>query len=111
MHRTRVPEDQISRLCANLDKLTSSVGEPFDLILVKAKPVGATPSCSLNNLRVGLEELVIDLLRSLHAEQTAVIRTIGRKVYNALNALHSFPLRRLIDVRPRLCLLKRCASG
>lgn len=68
MHGSRVPQDQVSRLCTDLDYLAASISEPLDLFLVKAEPIGTSPSSSLDNIRMRFEKLLDDFVRPSHAQ-------------------------------------------
>lgn len=100
MHSPGVPKDQVSRISAYFDNLTALVCEPLHLVLVETKPVCASPCAPLYNFWMGFEKLLVELLRTLHAQQTTIFGAVGSEVDDSLNALHAFSHWRLVDMWP-----------
>lgn len=99
MNSSGIPQDEISRLSADLDRFTVSILEPLDFFWGESEPVGWAPGLSL--CVMSLEEGFVECTRPLQDDETSVLRTIRGKVEYSLDALHPFTVRALVDVRPR----------
>lgn len=99
MDSSGIPQDKISRLSADLDRLASSILEPLDFFWGESEPVGRAPGLSLRVMSP--EEGLVECTRPLQDDETSVVGTVRGKVEYPLDTLHPFTVRTLVDVRPR----------
>lgn len=102
MHRTRVPQNEISRTGADLEKLTSPILKPLRFRIFEPEPITWAPGLSTRYVMV-LEKLLIQRVRTFQDYQATIIRSIRREIQDTLDALQADPGRRLINMWPGLC--------
>lgn len=98
MNSPGIPQDEITRFSADLDRVATSLLEPFGFLWGESKPVSWAPSLPLRVM--GLEEDLVERTRSLHDDETSVLGAVRCKIEDPLDTLQSFAERTLIDVRP-----------
>lgn len=98
MNLAGVPEYQITGLCTDFDSLAAFALEPLDIFFGEPEPVCRAPR--LLAILVRGEILFTERARTLHHNQSAVVRAIGGEVEQPLDALEALAQRALVDVRP-----------
>ncbi|KAI3479754.1 hypothetical protein L1887_58149 [Cichorium endivia] len=103
VHRPRVPQYQVARLGLHLVLRAAALLEPLDLLLVECVKVAVhvrrEEALLLGQL---LEELFKQRRRSLHHDQSTVLRSRVVQVQDTLHASQTLPVRTLVTVRPWL---------
>ena len=107
---TAVPDDEVTRLHADLLPLASSVCEPLEAGLGETVPL-LRPGPNLGLVDELLVELLGEQVGALADDQSTILRTVGQKVDKTMEAAEARLLGVLILVGPRLVGLEIFAVG
>jgi hypothetical protein len=94
MHSSRIPEHKVTRVHVNLEHFTASIFKPLDVLLAEEEQVHVLDLrrrsiLVVSRLALVSEELIEELRRTPHEHETTVVRTVGGKVQQALDGLHT----------------------